>query len=101
MPWSVNAGFLSRIFNTRGAHELGRADRRPDHARLRPDQGPAREARVLEQGLSEQFPAGLLRQRQAARSRSRRTFVDRLKKAKIELGDTLLWWVALGWDGRA
>ena len=45
---------------------LGRADRRPDHARLRPDQGPAREARILEQGLLEQFPPGLLRQRQAA-----------------------------------
>ena len=26
-------------------------------------------------------------------------FVERLKKAKIEFADTLLWWVALGWDG--
>ena len=51
-------------------HGLGRADRRPDHARLRPDQGPAREARVLEQGLLEQLPAGLLRQRQAAAARA-------------------------------
>ena len=26
-------------------------------------------------------------------------FVERLKKEKIEFADTLLWWVALGWDG--
>ena len=26
-------------------------------------------------------------------------YVDRLKAAKIEFADTLLWWVALGWDG--
>jgi branched-chain amino acid transport system substrate-binding protein len=26
-------------------------------------------------------------------------FVDRLRKAKIEMGDTLLWWIALGYDG--
>jgi branched-chain amino acid transport system substrate-binding protein len=25
--------------------------------------------------------------------------VDRLRKAGIETGDTLLWWVALGYDG--
>ena len=35
---------------------MGRADRRPDHARLRPDQGVAGKARILGQGLSEQFP---------------------------------------------
>ena len=66
MPWSVNAGFLSRILNTRGAHGLGRAGGRPDDAGLGPDQGAAREARVLEQGLLEQLPQVLLRQRQAA-----------------------------------
>ena len=25
-------------------------------------------------------------------------FVDRLKSAKIDMGDTLLWWIALGYD---
>ena len=50
------------------ADGMGRADRRPDHARLRPDQGAAGEARILGQGLSQQFPPGLLRRgRQAAR----------------------------------
>ena len=54
------------------ADGLGRADRRPDHARLRPDQGAAGKARILGQGLSEQFPPGLLRrERQAAGSHQR------------------------------
>jgi branched-chain amino acid transport system substrate-binding protein len=26
-------------------------------------------------------------------------FVERLKKAKVEFSDTLLWWVAMGYDG--
>jgi branched-chain amino acid transport system substrate-binding protein len=26
-------------------------------------------------------------------------FVDRLRSAKIDMGDTLLWWIALGYDG--
>jgi branched-chain amino acid transport system substrate-binding protein len=83
MPWSVNAGFLSRILNTRGAmgwdvpvvgHHarrdgLGRSGRRPDDARFRPDQGTAGEARELEQGLFEQLPQLLLRRRQAAGAR--------------------------------
>jgi branched-chain amino acid transport system substrate-binding protein len=43
MPWSVNAGFLARIINTR-SQRLGRAGCRPDHPRLRPDQGAAGQA---------------------------------------------------------
>ncbi len=50
-------------------HGLGRAGGRPDDAGLRPDQGAAREARELEQGLLEQLPPGLLRRRQAAGAR--------------------------------
>ena len=52
-------------------HGLGRADGRPDDAGLGPDQGPAREARELEQGLLEQLPPGLLPGRQAAAARRR------------------------------
>ena len=50
-------------------HGLGRAGGRPDDPGLRPDQGAAREARELEQGLLEQLPPGLLRRRQAAGAR--------------------------------
>ena len=73
MPWSVNAGFLSRILNTRGADGLGRADRRPDHAGLRPDQGAAGEARVLEQGLLRTTSATAATQRRASCRRAPRS----------------------------
>ena len=66
MPWSVNAGFLSRLINTRGQMGWDVPIVRPDHARLRPDQGAARKAGILGQGLSEQFPPGLLRRRRQA-----------------------------------
>ena len=37
---------------------------------------------------------------QTASCRARTSeFVERLKKAKIDMGDTLLWWIALGYDG--
>ena len=49
---------------------LGRAGGRPDHARLRPDQGAAGEAGILEQGLLQQLPQCLLQQgRQVAGAR--------------------------------
>ncbi len=60
MPWSVNAGFLARIINTRAQIGMGRSDRRSNHARLRPNPRSARKAGILGKGLSEQFPAGLL-----------------------------------------
>ena len=72
MPWSVNAGFLSRIINTRGQLDWDVPICRPDHARLGPDQGAAREARILGQGLSEQLPPGLLRPRRQAPRAHRR-----------------------------
>jgi hypothetical protein len=40
---------------------LGRADRRPDHTRLRSDKSTAGKARILGEGLPEQFPQRLLR----------------------------------------
>ena len=81
MPWSVNAGFLSRILNTRGADGLGRADRRPDDARLRPDQGAAGEARVLEQGLLRTTSATSATSRRQAAA-ARQEFVDRLRRPR-------------------
>ena len=54
---------------------LGRAGGRPDHARLRPDQGAAGEARELEQGLLEQLPPRLLRRRQSCRRAPRNSSI--------------------------
>ncbi len=64
---------------------LGRADLRPDHARVGPDQGAAREAGILGQGLSEQLPPGLLRpRRQAPRAHGRFRREDPRRKGRHE-----------------
>jgi branched-chain amino acid transport system substrate-binding protein len=97
MPWSVNAGFLSRIINTRGQMgwdvpivgqtTLGSGQtkdllEKPDYwAKVYPNN-----FRNVCYG-----PGGQLTDRT-------RAFLDRLKSAKIEMGDTLLWWIALGYD---
>jgi len=97
MPWSVNAGFLSRIINTRG--QMGWDV---------PIVGQTTLGIGLIAGLLEKheywanvYPnnfrpvcfdgGGKLTDRTNG-------FLDRLKSAKIEMGDTLLWWIALGYD---
>jgi branched-chain amino acid transport system substrate-binding protein len=97
MPWSVNAGFLSRIINTRGQMDwdvpivgqttLGSGQtqallEKPDYwAKVYPNN--FRSVCYTADGkLSDRTNA----------------FLERLKSAKIELGDTLLWWIALGYD---
>src|SRR5690349_5987555 len=97
MPWSVNAGFLSRIINTRGQMgwdvpivgqtTLGSGQtkallEKPDYwAKVYPNN-----FRPVCYGAG-----GKLTDRT-------NSFLDRLKSAKIEMGDTLLWWIALGYD---
>ena len=51
--------------------ELGRADRRPDDTRLRPNQSPAEEAGVLGEGLPQQLPQLQLRFLRASCRRAR------------------------------
>lgn len=97
MPWSVNAGFLSRILNTRGA--MGWDVPVVGQTTLGSGQTKAllEKPEYWNKVYSNNFRNccyvnGKLPDRAAA-------YVDRLKAAKIEFGDTLLWWVALGWDG--
>ena len=74
MPWSVNAGFLSRIINTRG--QMGWDVPIVGQTTLGSGQtkAPAGEARILGEGLSQQFPPRLLRRgRQAAPIAPRRS----------------------------
>ena len=97
MPWSVNAGFLSRIINTRG--QMGWDVPIIGQTTL----GSGQTAALLDKQdyWAKVYPnnfrpvcfngAGKMTDRTAA-------FVDRLKSAKIEMGDTLLWWIALGYD---
>jgi branched-chain amino acid transport system substrate-binding protein len=97
MPWSVNAGFLSRIINTRG--QMGWDVPIVGQTTLGSGQTkdllekPAYWAKVYPNNFRPvcYAPGGKLADRTNA-------FVDRLKSAKIDMGDTLLWWIALGYD---
>src|SRR6201991_2897531 len=97
MPWSVNPGFLSRIINTRGQMQwdvpiVGQTTL-----------GSGQTAALLEKPeyWAKVYPNnfrpvcysadGKLNDRTAS-------FLDRLKSAKIDFTDTLLWWVAVGYD---
>jgi branched-chain amino acid transport system substrate-binding protein len=97
MPWSVNPGFLSRIINTRaqmkwdvpivGQTTLGSGQ---TAALL---EKPEYWAKVYPNNFKPVCygPDGKLNERTTA-------FLDRLKSAKVEVGDTLLWWIAVGYD---
>ena len=97
MPWSVNAGFLSRILNTRGAMGwdvpvVGQTTLGSGQTKALLEK-PENWNKVYSNNFRNCcYVGGKL----PARAQE---FVDRLKKSKIEFGDTLLWWVALGWDG--
>jgi branched-chain amino acid transport system substrate-binding protein len=97
MPWSVNAGFLSRIINTRG--QMGWDVPIIGQTTL----GSGQTAALLDKQdyWAKVYPNnfrpvcfsgdGKLTDRTGS-------FLDRLKSAKIEMADTLLWWIALGYD---
>src|SRR6202167_2663371 len=97
MPWSVNAGFLSRIINTRGdmgwdVPIIGQTTLGSGQTKALLEK-PEYWAKVYPNNFRPvcYAPGGKLADRTSA-------FLDRLKSAKIDLGDTLLWWVAVGYD---
>jgi branched-chain amino acid transport system substrate-binding protein len=97
MPWSVNAGFLSRIINTRGQMNwdvpiVGQTTLGSGQTQALLEK-PDYWAKVYPNNFRPVCYAvdGRLSDRTSA-------FLDRLKSAKIEMGDTLLWWIALGYD---
>jgi branched-chain amino acid transport system substrate-binding protein len=97
MPWSVNAGFLSRIINTRGQMGwdvpiVGQTTLGSGQTKALLEK-PEYWAKVYPNNFRPVCYAagGKLTDRTSA-------FVDRLKSAKIDMGDTLLWWIALGYD---
>ena len=98
MPWSVNAGFLSRIINSRG--QMGWDVPIGGQTTLGSGQTKALldKAEYWAKVYSNNFrpccydASGKLPPRAVA-------YVDRLRQAKIEMGDTLLWWIAAGYDG--
>jgi branched-chain amino acid transport system substrate-binding protein len=99
MPWSVNAGFLSRICNTRGAMGwdvpiVGQTTLGSGQTKALLEK-PEYWNKVYSNNFRQVcFSNGKLPPKAAE-------YVERLKKAKIDFSDTLLWWVALGWDSMA
>lgn len=97
MPWSVNPGFLSRIINTRGQMQwdvpiVGQTTLGSGQTRALLEK-PEYWAKVYPNNFRPVcYDAdGKLTDRTAA-------FLERLKSAKIDVSDTLLWWVAVGYD---
>jgi branched-chain amino acid transport system substrate-binding protein len=98
MPWSVNAGFLSRIINTRG--DMGWDV--PIVGQTTLGSGQTKDLLEKLEYWAKVYPnnfrpvcyapgGGKLPDRTTA-------FMDRLKSAKVDLSDTLLWWVGVGYD---
>jgi branched-chain amino acid transport system substrate-binding protein len=97
MPWSVNAGFLSRIINTRGdmgwdVPIVGQTTLGSGQTKALLEK-PEYWAKVYPNNFRNvcYMPGGKLPDRTGA-------FLDRLKSAKVDMSDTLLWWIALGYD---
>jgi branched-chain amino acid transport system substrate-binding protein len=97
MPWSVNAGFLSRIINTRGQLNwdvpiVGQTTLGSGQTKALLDK-PEYWAKVYPNNFRPVCygPNGSLPDRTKA-------FVDRLRSTKVDMNDTLLWWIALGYD---
>src|SRR5215469_12064850 len=98
MPWSVNAGFLSRIINTRGNMNWDV----PMVGQTTLGSGQTRALLEKPEYWTKVYPnnfrsccfdsSGKLPERAQA-------FVERLRAANIDMSDTLLWWIALGYDG--
>jgi len=97
MPWSVNAGFLSRIINTRGQMDWDV----PIVGQTTLGSGQTQALLEKPDYWAKVYPNNFRPVCYAADGRlSDRTnaFLDRLKSARIELADTLLWWIAVGYD---
>jgi branched-chain amino acid transport system substrate-binding protein len=97
MPWSVNAGFLSRIINTRGQMAWDA----PIVGQTTLGSGQTKDLLEKPEYWGKVYPNNFRPVSYAAGGKlTDRTmdFLGRLKSAKIEMGDTLLWWIALGYD---
>src|SRR6516225_8623086 len=97
MPWSVNAGFLSRIINTRGQMNwdvpiVGQTTLGSGQTKALLEK-PEYWAKVYPNNFRPVCFNGdnKLTERTTA-------FVDKLKSKKVDMSDTLLWWIGVGYD---
>lgn len=98
MPWSVNAGFLSRIINTRAEMEWDV----PIVGQTTLGSGQTKALLKKSEFWEKVYPNNFRNcSYDASGQLPPRTveFVERIRKAGIEMSDTLLWWIALGYDG--
>ncbi len=97
MPWSVNAGFLSRIINTRG--QMGWDVPIAGQTTLGSGQTKALLEKIeyWEKVYQINFRSCSYNDAGALPERTQ-DFVSRLNAAKIDQSDTLLWWIAVGYD---
>src|SRR5499426_1908064 len=92
MPWSVNAGFLSRIINTRG--QMGWDV--PIVGQTTLGSGQTKDLLEKPEYWAKVYPNNFRPVCYGAGGKvtdRTREFLDRLKSAKIDMGDTLLWWI--------
>jgi branched-chain amino acid transport system substrate-binding protein len=97
MPWSVNAGFLARIINTRA--QLGWDV--PIVGQTTLGSGQTRDLLEKPEYWAKVYPNNFRPVCYASGGKlpdRTRAFLDRLKSAGIEMNDTLLWWIGLGYD---
>jgi branched-chain amino acid transport system substrate-binding protein len=97
MPWSVNAGFLSRLINTRG--QMGWDV--PIVGQTTLGSGQTKALLDKPEYWSKVYPNNFRPVCYGANGSlpdRTKVFVDRLRSAKIDMSDTLLWWIALGYD---
>src|SRR5215470_748914 len=97
MPWSVNAGFLSRIINTRGqmAWDV------PICGQTTLGSGQTKALLDKLEYWNKVYPNNFRPVCYDANGNlpdRTKAFVDRLRRAKIDMSDTLLWWIAVGYD---
>jgi branched-chain amino acid transport system substrate-binding protein len=97
MPWSVNAGFLSRIINTRS--QMGWDVPIAGQTTLGSGQTKAllEKLEYWEKVYQINFRSTSYSESGALPERTQ-DFVQRLNAAKIDQSDTLLWWIAVGYD---
>jgi branched-chain amino acid transport system substrate-binding protein len=97
MPWSVNAGFLSRLINTRG--QMGWDVPIVGQTTLGSGQTKALldKPEYWDKVYPNNFRPVCYGANGSLPDRTK-AFVDRLRSAKIDMNDTLLWWIALGYD---
>lgn len=98
MPWSVNAGFLARIINTRA--ELGWDV--PICGQTTLGSGQTKALLAKPENWEKVYPnnfRNLCYDQAGNLPPAALAFVERLKKANVNFADTLLWWVGCGYDG--